>query len=571
MKNIIAYIKKVTGYKFYYTPVIISLLVFGSCKKQLDVKDPNDPTFDVNVTDEAGLTAYAQGGVYWNGFNYGDVWLGDSYFSLPWGYHELMGDIIGGGQGSNNQTTTLGVPDQFQADPNDASTIFTNPSPSALSIVRGFNDIGSTSNGNNVLYYEWVNMYAMINACNLTLEHLATIPLSADRANTITAWVYWWKGYAYAQLGTLYYAGLIIDEPNTVISNYVDHAALIDESNKYLNQAIATLNSISNQGEFSEVLAKLIPAQNQAGLGMPFTSSAQWIKTINTMLARNILLNHLEPFVKNNPNATISKSSISPISNEDWQSIINFCKNGVQKNDYVFAGRTAASNSYFSPIGGSVAAILTASNQTTTYKLSERLIQQFKAGDKRLANFTTANGIFYGDANTNSTRYSLLDGVDEGLTGIPILGSRQAGGLEIYIGPTYEENQLMLAEAYIRTGDIETGLGYIDEIRNYQGAGVPVVKGTGLTLVGAMQELTKERLAALALRGLSFYDLRRWGWTYSIANGGGRYGCTLIYKNTIYTNATIDYNFMDYWDVPADETDKNPPADGSAEIINVNY
>jgi hypothetical protein len=80
-----------------------------------------------------------------------------------------------------------------------------------------------------------------------------------------------------------------------------------------------------------------------------------------------------------------------------------------------------------------------------------------------------------------------------------------------------------------------------------------------------------ERLAALALRGLSFYDSRRWGWSYSIANGGGRYGCTLIYKGTVYTNATIDYNFMDYWDVPADETDKNPPADGSAEIVNANY
>lgn len=72
-----------------------------------------------------------------------------------------------------------------------------------------------------------------------------------------------------------------------------------------------------------------------------------------------------------------------------------------------------------------------------------------------------------------------------------------------------------------------------------------------------MQELTMERLAALALRGLSFYDSRRWGWTYSIANGGGRYGSTIIYKTIVYTNATIDYNFMDYWDVPADEIDKN--------------
>ena len=67
-------------------------------------------------------------------------------------------------------------------------------------------------------------------------------------------------------------------------------------------------------------------------------------------------------------------------------------------------------------------------------------MQQFKPGDKRLANFTTADGTFFGDANTNSTRYSLVDGVVEkiskGLPGdIPILGSRETGELEIYIGP----------------------------------------------------------------------------------------------------------------------------------------
>jgi len=562
--------KKGRSYEFYCLSVALLLLVFASCKKQLDVKDPNDPTFEVNVTNEAGITAYAQGGIYWNGFNYNDGWLGDSYFSLPWGYHELMGDVIGGGQGSNNQTTTIGVPDKFQADPNNPSTIYTNPAPQASAIIRGFNNVGATTSANNALYYEWVNMYAMINVCNITLERLPGISLSTDKANTVMAWAYWWKGYAYAQIGTLYYAGLIVDQSNTLVSNYVDHAAIIEESNKNLNLAMTTLKSISNQGEYEAIIAQLIPLQNQVGLGVPL-SSEDWVKTINTMLARNILLNHLEPFVKNNPNATISKSTISPISNEEWQSIVNFCKSGIQKGDYVFTGRTVESNSFFTPEGGSVAGLLTASNQTTTYKLSERLIQQFKSGDKRRANFTTANGTFYGDANTNSTRYSLIDGVDEGLTGIPILGSREPGGLEIYIGPTYEENELMLAEAYIRTGDIETGLGYIDEVRNYQGAGVAAIKGTGLALTGALQELTMERLAALALRGLSFYDSRRWGWTYSIANGGGRYGCTLIYKGTVYTNATIDYNFMDYWDVPADETDKNAPADGSAEIINVNY
>src|SRR6478752_3192192 len=333
MKKAQSYInKKSRKYGLHCFLIAGLLLVFGSCKKQLDVQDPNDPTFSGNVNSEAGIAAYAKGGVYWNGFNYGDVWLGDSYFSLPWGYHELMGDIIGGGQGSNNQTTTIGVPDQFQADPTDPSTIFVNTAPQALSIVRGFNNTGATASGNNALYYEWVNMYAMISVCNLTLVHLPDIGLSQDKANTIMAWAYWWKGYAYAQIGTLYYAGLIVDEANTIISNYVDHSAIIEESNKNLNQAMTILNGISNQGDYSAMIAQLIPLQNQAGLGAPL-SSDEWVRTINTMLARNILLNHLAPFVNKNPNAAINKSSITPMTSENWQAVINFCKNGIQQGD----------------------------------------------------------------------------------------------------------------------------------------------------------------------------------------------------------------------------------------------
>jgi len=545
------------------------MLTVTSCKKQLDVKDPNDPTFGVNVTSEAGITAYAKGGIYWNGFNYGDGWLGDSYFSLPWGYHELMGDVVGGGQGSNNQTTTMGVPDKFQADPADASTIVVNPAPQ-VSIIRGFNTTAATVSANNALYYEWINMYGMINACNLTLEHVDGINLSTDKTNTIKAWCYWWRGFAYAQLGTLYYAGLIVDKSNTVISHYVIHDSLIDESNKNLNLAMTTLNGISNQGDYAAVMAALIPQQCQVGLGRPM-SSAQWIRTINTMLARNILLNKLSPFVNGNPGATISKSSLATISASDWQQIISLCNAGVKQGDNVFTGRSSGSNSFFSATGGSVAGICAQSNQNSTYKVSERLVQQFKTGDKRLANFDESFGTFYGDANTNTTRYSLVDGVEANLKNIQILGSRAVGGLELYIGPTYEENELMLAEANIRTGNISAGLAGIDKVRSYQGAGVAAIAGTGLSLAQAMKELTMERGAALAFRGLSFYDNRRWGWTYSIANGGGRYGCTIIFNKKVYTNATIDYNFMDYWDVPADEVTKNTPDAGSVPVTNPNY
>jgi hypothetical protein len=394
--------------------------------------------------------------------------------------------------------------------------------------------------------------------------------MSDDKTKTVQAWAYWWKGYAYAQIGTIYYAGGIVDQSSAKIDKFVSQAEVIDESNKNLNLALGLLNGISNQVEYNSIISQLIPTQNQVGLGQAL-SSAQWIRTINTMLARNILLNHLAPFVNGNPDATITKASIPPMAAADWQAVITFCNNGVQEGDNVFTGRTSDANSFFSPEGGSVAGILTASNQTTTYKLSERLVQQFKPGDNRLANFSTSDGTFYGDANTNSTRYSLVDGFDVGLTGVPILGSREVGKLEIYIGPTYEENQLMLAEANIRTGNIPAGLALIDAVRDYQGAGVAHIAGSGLTLSQAMQELTMERLAALALRGLSFYDTRRWGWTYAIANGGGRYGCTLLFNGNVYTNATIDYNFMDYWDVPADETDKNPPSADSAPVKNHNY
>lgn len=562
--------KKYRRYNLYFLTLIIFLLAFMGCKKQLDVKDPNDPTFAGNVNSEAGITAFAKGGVYFNGFNYGDNWLGDSYFSLPWGYRELMGDAIGGGQGSNNQTTTMGVPDKFQADPSDPTTIFTNPSPQASAIIRGFNTSAATANGNNALYYQWKNMYALNNACNLTLEHLGDVTLTADKANTIKAWCYWWKGFAYAEIGTMYYAGLIVDHSNTVVSKYLKQADIIAESNKNLNLAMTTLNGISNQGDYNAIIGQLILIQNQVGLGKPL-SSAQWVKTINTMLARNILLNHLAPFVNGNPNSTITKSSITPMSAGDWQTIITLSSKGIQQGDNVFTGRTSSSNSFFSANGGSVAGLLSSSNQVTTFKVSERLVQNFKTGDKRLANFTTANGTFFGDANTNSTRYSLVDGVKAGLTGISLLGTREVGKLEIYIGPTYEENALMLAEANIRTGNIEIGLGFIDNVRTYQGAGVAAVKGTGLTLSQALKELTMERLAALAFRGLSYYDTRRWGWTYAIANGGGRYGATILFNGKIYTNATIDYNFMDYWDVPADETEKNPPVSDSAPVKNPNY
>ena len=542
-----------------------------SCKKDLNQVNPNSPTLTGNVTNETGITAYALGGVYWSGFNYGDGWLGNSYFSLPWGYHELMGDVAGGGAGSNNQTTTMGVPDSFTPDPVGApGTVVVNPSPQ-VSIIRTYNTTASTAAANNALYYEWTNMYAMISSMNSVLLQLPGVHgLTPDKIATVQAWCHWWKGYAYAQIGTMYYAGLIENAPATINSDFVSQSAIIDESNSQLDTTMSILSGISSQADYGAVIAELIPKQCQVGLGLP-PSTAQWIKTINTMLARNIVLNKLSPFVNGNPDATITGASISPMSPADWASVITFCTAGIQKGDYVFTARSTAVNSFFTAPGGSVAGISANSNQNTTYKVSERLVQQFVPGDKRRENFTTSFGTFNGDASTNSTRFSLKDGVDSALAGIPILGSQEVGGIEVYIGPTFEENTLMLAEAYIRTGQIPQGLALIDAERTYQGAGLAPVASSNLTLPQALAVLSQERLAALAYRGLSFYDLRRWGWTYGTAKGGGRFGVNLIYSGVVYTNASINYNYMDYWDVPADETVKNPPSATSAATVNPNY
>ncbi|HSR38051.1 MAG TPA: hypothetical protein VLL95_04000, partial [Phnomibacter sp.] len=69
-----------------------------------------------------------------------------------------------------------------------------------------------------------------------------------------------------------------------------------------------------------------------------------------------------------------------------------------------------------------------------------------------------------------------------------------------------------------------------------------------------------------ALRGMSFYDARRWG---VIDKDGGRTKAVALQSNgKLSTNATVYYNFLDYWDVPDNELTYNPPAAGSAPVKN---
>ncbi len=538
--------------------IIILLITFVlggtiGCQDQLDVGNPNAPTIKSNAASEPGLISLAQGGVYINGFSNGDVWLGDSYFSLVYGYSELLGDIVGA-QSANQLISTLSIPDYFIL---DDGTKMSNPT-SSISLLRANNTRAQTGAGYNPTYYQWTNMYAMNNACNTVLSLIDGISFSGDassRANTLKAWCYWWKGYAYASIGSMYYSGLIIDEVGKPSGEYVLHDDVIAKSNEYFSLAASTLDGITSIDDYQTVLSQLIPAFCQTGNG-GVLSVDMWKRNINTMLARNILLNKLAPFVNNDLNASIAKSSTSTMTASDWTNVLTYATNGIQQGDFVFTGRTVSKNGFFTASTGSVAAMATGTNASSSFKLSERFVQNFKADDKRLLNFDMETT--YEDDLTFGTRYSLEDStVSE--AGVYDYGTKRVGEYELFIAGSYEENALMLAEANIRLGNVDDGLAYVDAVRDYMGAGVSAVANTGLDQTQAMVELVRERRVALAFRGISFYDYRRWGYTYDIANGGGSYGNTLYASDgTLYTDVTINYNFLDYWDVPADESVLNP-------------
>jgi hypothetical protein len=540
--------------KYIYALMMMAAL-FGasSCKKDLDVKNPNSPTLEQTKT-ESGVISLASGGVYINGFVNGDGWLGDSYFSLPIGFHELLADNVSA-EAANQNINIVNVPDYVILD--DGSKI-SNTSPQ-----KGNLRINNTRDkqSQNMFYYEWTNMYAMNNACNQVLALVDNLNFGGDattRKNTIKAWAYWWKGFAYAKLGSVYYAGLVNNTVNVVNPIYVNSAALIAESNKDLDQAVTLLSGISKIDDYKTVMAKLLPDFVQVGLGKVPTP-AMFIHSINTLKARNILAN----------------KKLSDMTAADWNAILTLVNNGVNSGESVFTGRTNAANNngFFSATGGTVASLASGLPSSTTFKISERLIQDFKTGDKRLSNNFKVNEYFNQVGGfTFSSRWQLLDAKQGSPNnGAVILANTTNAAYELYIASTYEENELMKAEALINTGQIEQGLASIDNVRTYQGADLAKVAGAGLSLTDAKEELRKERRVALVFRGTAFYDARRWGITDDVAKGGGRKNAVVLTSGGVLnTHATINYNFLDYWDVPADEFVLNPPAAGSAPIKNPN-
>jgi hypothetical protein len=550
--------------KYKYLSICFAAIILigaSSCKKELDVKNPNSPTLD-QAKDEPGIISLSTAAVYLSGFNGNNPtiianqnWLGDSYFSLGIGFHELLGDNISA-EASNQNINVVNLPDYVVL---DDGTKITNTSPSK-SVIRISN--ARDKKPANMFYYEWAYMYSLNNACNQVLSLVDAVKFTGDAAtkkNTIKAWAYWWKGFAYSKIGSIYYAGIIdntvgIGNSSALVSTYVTSAAMITEANRNFDEASTLLSGITNTSDYSTVLGKLLPDFVQTGKGGILTPD-MWIRNINTMKARNLLAN----------------KRVSAMTATDWNAVLTLANAGIKSSDFVFTGRTTGTNGFFSAGGGSVAAMTTGLPKSSTFKVSERLIQEYETGDKRLAvNFSTNKYINQVGGFTFSTRWQLLDanGVDKG--GVAVLSDKTPGNYELFIAGSYEENELMKAEALINTGNISAGLLSINNVRTYQGAGLPALSGS-LSLTAAKEELRRERRVALVFRGVAFYDARRLGITDDISKGGGRTNAVVLGADGVLsTHATINYDFLDYWDVPADEFVINPPAAGSAPIKNPN-
>jgi hypothetical protein len=534
---------------------LLSILLLSgtvmSCKDQLDIQNPNQPT-PATAASEAGIIALAQGSIYKNGFTssgnkYYDGVVGAFYNGVV-GFHELMGDVVGG-EAANTYINNLSCPDVVTLD-NGTSQPNPNNPPLQKTLLRTVNT--NAQQGGNPGFHEWAMSYQLNNACNTILDAVDKTTFSGDAAakkNAIKAWAYFWKGIAYAHVGSIYYAGLIIDKPSITNGKYVAKEAIIAESNANFDKAAAAISASGSSSDFAGIVGSLIPDFFQNDFGAVPTKD-QWLRNINSLKARNILVN--------TPTASMTAAQ--------WDAVLNLANSGIRDGDPVFAGTTNANGDIFSPSNYNVAARAVGSNAAGgTYKISERLVQEFNPGDKRFTNNFKQFPTWIGNAdrgNVFNTRWAIID-KGAGLPGVMVYSNRTAGAGVLYLGSSYEENELMKAEAKLWKGDVSGAAASINNVRNYQGAGLDDLVSTDAATV--KEQLRRERRVALAFRGLSFYDARRWG-----VLENGRTDGVVISKDGKYisTKTTIKYGYLDYWDVPDNELANNPAEAGSAVTKN---
>src|SRR5260221_4147683 len=548
--------------------LILSTGIIQSCHDELSqVSNVNQPRVDA-LNGELGLAAFAKGGVYLNGVGGYYPTLDDGLLSgnslgglvlIVAGLHDSMGDLIYVPWG-NNSFKFADNPTDFTLHDNSVVTMPIGVSQPFELKLRNSRAYGPS----NAMLLEWTYMYFMNNACNVVLANVEKTTFAtgtAAKKATMKAWAYFWKGYAYSRLGSMYIAGLINDEPNVTSGNYVTNTALIAESQKNFDAALAALSGADISGDaaaYSDVMSLLIPGQCQAGKG-GIPNPAAFIRNVNTMKARTALVN----------------TRVKDMQSADWDNILTLATAGIKATDPVFVMKTAQdpNKSYIDPQFGWSAPYTSGSGGT--YFVSERLIQDFdQTNDTRFLN----NFDLLGSPVVNKrgrglgfgTRWNLIDGGAGMPNAITYVNVSNYGKDDIYLAGSYEENELMKAEATIQKGNISAGAAIIDGVRSYQKAGLAAIVPS--TSAAALEELRKERRIALLFRSLAFYDARRNGITDDKSKGGGRANAVVLSANPstgatiVNTKAFINYNYLPYFDVPGNELDFNAPAAGSAPV-----
>ena len=553
--------------KKYLIIVFCSVALFTvSCKKEkLNLINPNSPTPTASLATEAGITNFALGIVQKQLANILNAGVSNTLV-IAMTHHSIMGDELFmpyGNYGArwSNQVYKITLPN---------GTVVTNPfGVTQLESLQGFNS--RAAGDRNVFQYEWDFAYFYIAQANTLLQALDNPALAftgdaATKKGLLRAWALWWKGYAYSRLGSIYLSALIYNQTSfNPTGEFVGHDAIIAEANRVFDLCTTTLNGLSANSDYNTLFKAITPSYNysetdKAGVVTP----DMWKRQINTMKARNLLAN----------------KKVSAMTTADWTAITSLTSNGVQASDNVFKqGQTPDGNN---DVSGSFFHPYTLVGDFTEFTfVSERLIQEFKTGDARLnKNFYNTYGLYAPGTyeyppNIRSrglqfgTRWSVKnieDGgtyaTDNNLGLVPVAG-------------TYEENVLMAAEALLRTNQINPGLQLVDQVRTYQQSGLPAVANTGLTQAAALEELRRERRVALFLRGVAFYDARRLGITAPASQGGGRANAMVFLPKALFGGTQDDvrpcfmeYNYVDYFDVPQNEIDFNAPKPGAAPVKN---
>lgn len=514
--------------KKIYIIIIVVTLLFTSCSKDsLKLHNPNEPGTE-SLKSEEGIQKFALGVYHPMRSNY------YAWFALT--LHNLMGDATVTSAGNfgfryANNVYSITRPD---------GSIVT--SPVGMNQITLLKSLNTREQGNgNALANEWAAVYGLLGHCNLALKLLdnneVVFKNNAEvKKKTYQVWFLWWKAFAYSRIGSLYAKGVITNEYNTLSNNYQSHEAIITEANRLFEEAKTILATIpETDATYSGLIDAFIPTQLKEGKGGIITPQ-MFIRNINTYIARNLLVNKYA----------------SDLTATDLSQIETLVNNGIQQDDKIFIMRSVADGDLCFVYGSAWSPYRLLNGWEN---LSERLVQDFKTGDNRYTrNVKEREELLFnpnGRGINFSTRYTLKNGGD--------YASTTAGVVELPFAGTYEENQLMLAEVKIRNNNIDGGLAHIDAVRTYQKARLTAVTGTGLTKEQALEELRKERRIGLFLKGTSFYDARRWGILKPVAQGGGRTNANVVVAADGTTEAcTIDYQYLEWFDVPASETDFNP-------------